>query len=381
MKILHLSDLHLGKRVNGFSMLDDQKYILNQILNITDEQQPQAVVVAGDVYDKSVPSAEAVELLDEFLCALAGRDLPVFVVSGNHDSAERLAFASRLIEHSGVHIARVYDGDVQPVRLNDEYGVVNFYMMPFVKPVHVKNCFPDATVESYTDALTIAVQQMNVHEDERNILVAHQFVTGTKGVEGVLRSESEDVSVGGIDNVDAYAFAPFDYVALGHIHGPQFIDGYDNIRYCGTPLKYSFSEVSHKKSVTMVEMGKKGELSVSTLPLKPLHDLRKIRGSYEELVDRKNYMGTPVEDYLHVTLTNEQDVIDAIGKLRTIYPNIMQLEYDNARTRAIGNPIASASVEKRPGELFEDFFRQTNGREMSDEQKEFMNNIIDKIWK
>ncbi len=381
MKILHLSDLHLGKRVNGFSMLDDQKYILNQILNITDEQQPQVVLIAGDVYDKSVPSAEAVEMLDQFLCDLAGRNLQVFMIGGNHDSAERLAFASRLIEYSGVHIARVYDGNVQPVSLNDEYGIVNFYMMPFVKPIHVKTCFPDATVDSYTDALTVAVQQMNVLEDERNVLVAHQFVTGTKGVEGVLRSESEDVSVGGLDNVDASAFASFDYVALGHIHSPQFIDGHNHIRYCGTPLKYSFSEVNHKKSVTMVEMGKKGELTISTLPLKPLHDLRKIRGSYEELVDRKNYIGTPVEDYLHVTLTNEQDVIDAIGKLRTIYPNIMQLEYDNARTRAIGNPITAASVEKQPSELFEDFFLQTNGREMSDEQKEFMNNMINKIWK
>lgn len=381
MKILHLSDLHLGKRVNGFSMLEDQKYILDQILQITDEQKPRAVVIAGDVYDKSVPSAEAVELLDEFLCKLAVRGLQVFVVSGNHDSAERLAFASRLIEYSGVHIARVYDGNVKPVVLNDEYGDVNFYMMPFVKPIHVKTCFPDAVVENYTDALSVAVKQMNINEAGRNFLVAHQFVTGTKGVEGVARSESEDVSVGGLDNVDASALAPFDYVALGHIHGPQYIDGHDHIRYCGTPLKYSFSEVNHKKSVTVVDMGRKGELKVSTVPLKPRHDLRKIRGTYEELVERKNYEGTPVEDYLHVTLTNEQDIVDAIGKLRTIYPNIMQLEYDNARTRALGNPITAASVDKKPGELFEEFFQQTNGREMSDEQREFLNTIINKIWK
>lgn len=381
MKILHLSDLHLGKRVNGFSMLDDQKYILNQILDITYEQKPHAVVIAGDVYDKSVPSAEAVELLDEFLCKLATRDWQVFVVSGNHDSAERLAFASRLIENSGVHIARVYDGNVQPVTLNDEYGPVHFYMMPFVKPIHVKTCFPDEVVDSYTDALTVAVKQMKAQEAERNILVAHQFVTGTKGVDGIVRSESEDVSVGGLDNVDASAFAPFDYVALGHIHGPQFIDGHKHIRYCGTPLKYSFSEANHEKSITVVEMGRKGDLDISTIPLNPLHDMRKIRGTYEELVDRKNYIGTPVEDYLHVTLTNEQDVIDAIGKLRTIYPNIMQLEYDNARTRAMVNPITAANVEKLPGELFAEFFQQTNGCEMSGEQKEFMNNIINKIWK
>lgn len=381
MKILHLSDLHLGKRVNGFPMLEDQKFILDQILRHIDDMQPQAVIIAGDVYDKSVPAAEAVELLDEFLCELAKRKLQVFVVSGNHDSVERLAFASRLIENSGVHIARVYDGHVKPIVLQDENGPVNIYMMPFVKPVVVKELFPDENISTYTDALSVAVKQMDINEKERNLLVAHQFVTGTKGVAGVHRSDSEDLSVGGLDNVDASAFAQFDYVALGHIHGPQNIDGYDHIRYCGSPLKYSFSEAKHQKSLTVVEFGQKGDLNITSIPLTPKHDMREIHGTYEQLTDARNYTGTATDDYLHVTLTDEQDVVDALAKLRTIYPNIMILDYDNNRTRNIKVVTGTADMTKSPIDIISEFFKTHNGdTDMADEQRKYIQTLIDKIW-
>lgn len=381
MKIAHLSDLHLGKRVNGFPMLEDQKHILSQILQHIDEINPQAIVIAGDVYDKSVPAAEAVELLDEFLCELANRALHVFVVSGNHDSVERLAFASRLIEGSGVHIARVYDGQVKPIVLQDENGPVNFYMMPFVKPFVVKERFPEENIGTYTDALAVAVKQMDINEEERNLLVAHQFVTGIKGVAGVLRSDSEDISVGGLDNVDASVLAPFDYVALGHIHGPQNIDGYDHIRYCGSPLKYSFSETKHKKSLTVVDFGPKGEVNISTIPLTPKHDMREIRGTYEELTDRRTYDGTTTDDYLHVTLTDELEVVDALAKLRTIYPNIMILDYDNNRTRNSKVVTSTADMSKSPMEIISEFFKaRNNDADMTDEQRTYIQTLIDKIW-
>lgn len=246
MKFIHLSDLHLGKRVNGFSMLEDQRVVLAQILSIIDEESPDAVLIAGDVYDKGVPPIEAVELFDWFLVELAPRQ--VFIISGNHDSPERLAFGSRLLDASGIHISPVYDGQVKPVSLTDSHGAVDIYMLPFVKPVHVRRFFPE--VESYTDAVRAAVAGMQVDTQKRNVLLTHQFVTGAE------TSDSEELSVGGTDNVDASVLEPFDYVALGHIHGPQNI-GSEKIRYCGTPLKYSFSEANHKKSVTVAELGER----------------------------------------------------------------------------------------------------------------------------
>ena len=312
MKFLHLSDLHLGKRVNEVSMLDDQDYILHQILEITDAEHPDAVVIAGDVYDKSVPSGEAITLFDWFLVALAKRSIPVLLISGNHDSPERLAFGNRLLDASGIHISPVYDGQIHPVILQDEHGPVHFWLLPFIKPAHVKRFFPDETIESYTDACRAAITQMNVDFSARNVLVTHQFVTGAS------TCESEELSVGGADNVDASVFDGFDYVALGHLHGPQNI-GSNRIRYCGTLLKYSFSEASHKKSVTVVSLGEKGDLHLQLCPLYPKHDLREIRGSFAELTNRDFYVGTATDDYLHIILTDEEDVPEAVGKLRRIY--------------------------------------------------------------
>ena len=374
MKLIHLSDLHLGKRVNEFSMLEDQEYILTKIINIIDGEKPDAVIIAGDVYDKSVPSAEAVQLFDDFLCRLAKRRLQVFVISGNHDSAERMAFGGRLMEMSGVHMSPVYNGNVEPISLDDEFGRVNFYMLPFVKPANVRRFFEDSEIESYTDAVRAAVDRMNVNTAERNVIITHQFVTGAE------RSESEEISVGGSDNVDASVFDCFDYTALGHIHGPQNI-GSERIRYCGTPLKYSFSEAKHKKSVTVVELGEKGSLEVRTVALEPKRDMREIRGTYAEITLRDNYINTNTDDYIHITLTDEDDIPDAIGKLRVIYPNLMKLDYDNNRTRTGTKLDVIENIEHRsPLDLFSEFYEKQNNQPMTDGQSAFMESLIESIW-
>ena len=374
MKFLHLADLHLGKRVNGFSMLEDQAHILRQILAILDDEQPDGVLIAGDVYDKSVPSVEAVELLDGFLTELRTRGVPVLLISGNHDSPERLAFGGRVMDSCGIHISPVYDGALAPVTLQDAFGPVHVWLLPFVKPAHVRRWFPDADIESYTDAVAEAVAHLDIDTAARNVLVTHQFVTGGT------RSGSEELSVGGTDNVDSGVFAPFDYVALGHLHGAQHI-GRETIRYAGSPLKYSFSEVRQHKSVTVVTLGEKGDVQVRTVALTPLRELREIRGSYDELTARSFYEHTTYRsDYLHLILTDEQDVFDAVGRLRAIYPYLMTLDYDNARTRAAGAVAAPAAMEQRtPLELFEALYLQQNNQPMSDEQRAFAAQLMEEI--
>ena len=373
MKFIHLSDLHLGKRVNEISMTDDQAYILTQIIDIIDAEQPDAVVIAGDVYDKSVPPAEAVTLFDGFLCRLAERSLPVLIISGNHDSPERLAFGGRLMEGAGIHLSPVYDGKVEPVTLSDSRGDVHFWLLPFVKPAHVKRYFPDAGIESYTDAVRVAIEHMDVDFTGRNVLVTHQFVTGA------VTCESEEISVGGSDNVDADLFDGFDYVALGHLHGPQNI-GSNRVRYCGTPLKYSFSEAGHHKSVTVVELGEKGSLHLQTIPLNPRHDLREIRGTFAELTDKSFYQGTAVEDYLHIILTDEEDVPEAVGRLRVIYPNLMKLSYDNTRTRTNRVIDAAEDVKRKPPlELFAELYEKQNNQPMSEVQRAYVQELVESI--
>ena len=374
MKLMHLSDLHLGKRLNEFSLLEDQAYILLKILNVVDEEQPDAVLIAGDVYDKSVPSAEAVELFDDFLVRLSERKTQVFVISGNHDSPERLAFGGRLMDASGVHLSPVYSGHVEPVTLTDSFGPVNFYMLPFVKPSHVRRFFPEETIQNYNDALKVAIGDMKLNAGGRSVLIAHQFVTGAE------RSESEEVSVGGLDNVDASVFDGFDYVALGHIHGPQNIN--ERVRYCGTPLKYSFSEAKHNKSVTMVELGEKGALTVRTVPLIPKRDMVELRGRYEELMRRSFYENTNYqEDYVHITLTDEEDVPEAMGRLRVVYRNLMKLSYDNTRTRHVSQIDGAEDLDtKSPMDVFSEFYEKQNGTGLSEEQESFLKILIDKIW-
>ena len=375
MKLIHLFDLHLGKKVNEFSMLDDQAYILREIVRIVDDEQPHGVIVAGDIYDKSVPPAEAATLFDEFLVALAERGVPVFLISGNHDSAERLAFGGRLMDQSGVHFAPLYNGTVAPLTLRDGDVTVRLYLLPFLKPAHVRRFFPDDEIVDYTDAMRVAVAHMPLDPAARNELVTHQFVTGAE------RSESEEISVGGTDNVDASVFEPFDYVALGHIHRPQNI-GSPRIRYCGTPLKYSFSECNHEKSVTVVELPAVGDVTIRTVPLRPLHDMRELRGTYNELTARAFYDGTSYPDeYLHITLTDEEDVPDAMSRLRVIYKRLMKLDYDNTRTRHAAVLEAAADVERQsPLELFSRFYEQQNGAPMSEEQTARIAEMIEDIW-
>lgn len=374
MKFLHLADLHLGKRVNGFSMLEDQAHILRQILAILDDEQPDGVLIAGDVYDKSVPSVEAVGLLDGFLTELRARGVPVLLISGNHDSPERLAFGGRVMDSCGIHISPVYDGALAPVTLQDAFGPVHVWLLPFVKPAHVRRWFPDADIESYTDAVAEAVAHMDIDTAARNVLVTHQFVTGGA------RSGSEELSVGGTDNVDSGVFAPFDYVALGHLHGAQHI-GRETIRYAGSPLKYSFSEARQHKSVTVVTLGEKGDVQVRTVALTPLRELREIRGSYDELTARSFYEHTTYRsDYLHLILTDEQDVFDAMSRLRTIYPYLMTLDYDNARTRAAGGMSVPAETERRtPLELFEALYTRQNHRPMSEVQRAYIAQLMEQI--
>ena len=375
MKIIHLADLHIGKRVNEFSMIDDQKYILNQILEIIDKEKPDAVIIAGDVYDKQVPSIEAVELLDSFISDISKRKTTTFIISGNHDSAERLAFGSSLMAMGKIYISPVYNGKISKYTLKNDFGSANFYLLPFVKPNHVKRFFPDEKIESYTDAIRVVVDNLKLDTSEINILIAHQFVTGAS------RTESEEISVGGLDNVDASVFDDFDYVALGHIHRPQKI-GTERIRYCGTPLKYSFSEVNDTKSVSIIEINSKEDFNLRTIPLIPKRDMRKIRGTYEELTTKTSYENTNTDDYIHVTLTDEFNVADAIQKLRVIYKNIMKLEYDNMRTRESRKINLDDMVieNKNPLEIFSEFYKLQNNKEMNDEQKEIIKKIMEEVW-
>lgn len=374
MKIMHLSDLHIGKKVNEYSMLQDQIYILKEILRIIDNEKVETVIIAGDVYDRSLPPNEALELFDEFLYQLSGRNVNVFVISGNHDSPERISYGGRMMTENKIFLSPVYDGNVKPITLNDDYGEVNFYLLPFVRPADIRRYFPDENIENYTDAVKVAIDNMNVDFSERNILITHQFVTGAE------LSESEDIIVGGTDNVSGEVFDGFDYVALGHIHREQTV-GKDNIRYCGTPLKYSFSEAKNIKSVTILDFNDKGNIEYSKIPLTPFRDMREIRGTYYELTLKSSYESANTEDYLHITLTDEEDIPDAIGKLRSIYPNIMKLDYDNLRTRGSGTVDAIENIEsKSPFELFADLFKQQNNQDMSEEQEEIMRNLIDKIW-
>lgn len=359
-------------------MIEDQRYILTEIIQMIEEERPDVLLISGDVYDVKQPSAEAVALLDDFLKKLAKEHadtgMDTCIISGNHDSAERLAYASSIIDMSGIHISPVYDGKVSVFRKSDEYGEVYFYLLPFLRPADVKRYFPDEDINSYDDAIHTVVSDLNVDTSKRNVILSHQFVTGAK------RSESEEVIVGGLDNISALNYDDFDYAALGHIHGPQKT-GRDTVRYSGTPLKYSFSEEHDKKSVVEVDLLEKGNVSISLHELTPKHDMRVIRGRYDDLMNRENYKDTDTDDYVKIVLTDEEDIPSAIEKLRVVYPNIMQLEYDNKRTRTAQTIEGDAKVdEKSPQQLFEEFYELQNNQSMTDEQKEYVSSLIEKVW-
>ncbi|MCQ2562999.1 MAG: exonuclease SbcCD subunit D [Mogibacterium sp.] len=385
MRFIHLSDLHIGKRVNDFSMIEDQRYILRQIADIIKEEKPDAVLIAGDVYDKPSPSAEAVQLFDDFISELADMGLELFIISGNHDSAERISFGSRIMDKRGIHFAGGYDGKTHMFSLEDEFGKVNFYMLPFHKPIHVRTVLEAEAAEgeeipeirTFTDAVGYAIKRMDVDESGRNVLICHQYVTDA------IRCESEEITIGGLDNVDKEVFRPFDYTALGHLHGPQ-VTGAARIRYCGSPLKYSFSEADQVKSITVIEFGEKKngvcKVHMKTPFLVPKRDMRVIRGSFSELTDKNYYKNINTDDYYRIILTDEEDVIGAMSDLRAIYPNIMRLDYDNNRTKAASfMPDVSGNDSRSPLEIFDDLYGSQNGRHMDEEQKKLVNELIEKI--
>ena len=374
MKFLHLSDLHLGKNLNGFSLYQDQAYILNQVVQIAQNEQIEAVIIAGDIFDKSVPNSQAIQLFDEFLTSWAELNLPVFIISGNHDNAQRIAFGANLFKQNNIFISPIYNGNLSPITLEDNFGKINFYLLPFLKPTTVRNFFPDEEITSYNQAIEVALKNISLNTNERNILIAHQFVTGA------YICDSEDIVVGGIDNIDANLFQDFDYVALGHLHTPQTVLR-ESIRYCGTLLKYSFSEINQEKSLTIVDFFTKNDINIKTIPLSPLHDMRKLKGSYADLTLKSNYEHTNTTDYLTIILTDEEDIPDAINRLRSIYPNIMQLSYENTRTNT-AKQLANIDIHnlKSPLTLFKEFYTQQNNQDLNTEQNAILEELIHDIW-
>lgn len=369
MKILHLADLHIGKRVNEFSMLADQEYVLRQILAAAAAEKPQAVLLCGDIYDKPQPPAEAVQLFDRFLTELAEVCPAVLIIPGNHDSAERLSFAADILKRQGVYLAAPFTDSVPRVRLNDEFGAVDFWLLPYVKPVQVRRCYEDAAdITTYDEAIARIMQEVHPEPGIRAVLLAHQLLTGAQ------TCESEELAIGGQDNVSAGRFGAFCYVALGHLHQAQQVER-PEIRYAGSPLKYSFSEARHKKSITLVNLAADGRAEVSLLPLAPLHDMRELKGSFAELVK-----GEASEDYLHITLTDEEDILDATARLRQVYPNLMKLDYDNRRTGERRKSVGAAVTGKSPLELFAEFYKLQNNQPLKDEQSALLAQLIEEIW-
>ncbi len=375
MKFIHISDLHIGRKLEEYSLAEDQKFILDKIIEAVISEKPDALLIAGDIYDRSLPPTEAVTIFDDFLYKISKTGTETFIISGNHDSAERLSFGNRLMDGSGIHISGVYDGTIRFFDMKDEFGTVRIHLFPFIRPHNVRQFFPDEKIESFTDAARVALSQAKISTDGRNVLVCHQFVTGAQ------RYESEEIYVGGSENIDADVFDPFDYVALGHLHSPQNV-GSEKIRYCGTPLKYSLSEADQQKSLTVAELGEKGELRIREIPLKPMRDYVKLKGRYSDLMDLGFYSGTAYPDsFVHIILTDEDEVPYAVSRLGVIYKYITGLRYDNTKSRHIQteeNGEAASSLS--PYDLFSKLYGSLNGREMNKVQSEYIKGLIEDIW-
>lgn len=370
MKIIHISDLHLGKNLNGINLFEDQKYILSKIIEIIKKEKIDALLISGDIYDKSIPSAEAVFLLDEFLGEIKKLNIATFIISGNHDNQRRLSYGNAIFKNNNIFISNVYAGEVEKITLEDEFGKVNFYLLPFLKPSMVSPFFEGRNIASYDDAITLALEDTlaKLKNDERNIILAHQFVTG-----GSL-SDSEDVVVGGVDNISKDHFHKFDYAALGHLHTPQKLG--ENIYYSGTPLKYSVSEANHQKGLMLITLKEKGNLEIAKIPLKPKRDLRKIKGKYAEIVLKKNYENTDTQDLVAITLTDEEEIPDIIYRLRAIYLNILSIDYENKSSEMEKIELAKIKV-KSPLELFGEFYKLHNDRDLTDMQIKIIEEILD----
>lgn len=372
MRFIHISDIHIGKKVNEFSMLDDQVFVLKQVIDTALKQEADAVIIAGDIYDKSVPPAEAVEVFDWFITELSQKGIKIYAVSGNHDSPQRIAFGSGIMSKSGVYFSGVYNGKVEKYVFEDKYGKVNIYLLPFIKPANVKRYYEDKEITDYNSALKTVLENTPINENDRNVIVAHQFVTGAQ------RSDSEEISVGGIDNVDASLFKTFDYTALGHIHGPQSMG--KNIIYSGSPLKYSFSEINQKKAMVIVDLNEKGSVVINKIPFVPLHDMREVKGYYDQITSRANYINTKTDDYIKIVLKDDDEIIDAIGKLRSIYPNIMNIDYDNTRAKTNSEAfVNNVNTNKSPTELFCELFEIQNNMPVSSEQLKEINRVFESV--
>lgn len=384
MKVLHVSDLHIGKRVNGMSMLDDQRYILRQILDIAEKRQISVLLIAGDVYDKASPSAEAVTVFDAFLTDAVAAGLRVLAIPGNHDSAERIAYAQGLLEKQGVCLPPVYAGEVERVELEDEHGPVEFWLLPFLKPGDVRRFFPDEEIgDDYSAALRAVLGACAIDQGKRNVVLSHQLVTAY----GTAPDRADDeIKLGGMDNVDVSVYDAFDYVALGHVHRPQRV-GRDTVRYSGSPLKYSFSEARYDKSAALIDLGEKkpgddvGEcVSFELIPLVPLHDVREVRGTLADVLA----MGTAhdaSQDYLHITLSDEHPQLDAMAKIHEVFPNAMMLDYDNvtvlidrSQTQLTADPDSMDTLD-----LFSAFYESQVGNPLDDEQRDFARKLIAKV--
>lgn len=382
MKILHLADLHIGKIVLEQSMLEDQKYMLNQIIEKIKEEKIEVVLISGDVYDRGVPPADAVEVLDDFLKVLIkDLKLKVCMIAGNHDSKERLNFGSKIFANDGLYICADYNGSLEKIEMEDEFGNLNIYMLPYIKPVEIRQYFEEKEITSYHDAVKQVIEKEDINTNERNIILSHQFVTA--GNEEPEKSDSETMFLGGTENVDVSCYKDFDYVALGHIHGPQRI-GRDTARYAGTMLKYSFSEVNQKKSLTILDFKEKNDLKIELIPLKPLRDMRVIKGPIEELLKEENYMTTNREDYIKAVITNEEPVYDAIGKIKKIYPNTLRLEIENSKMMN-GTEVNMTNLDrikkKDEVELFNEFFKFQHNQDLNEIQLEIMKEVANEVKK
>ncbi len=378
MKFLHISDLHLGKQLAEYSLLEDQRYILRQILDIVADRQPDAVVVAGDLYDKPVPPAEAVTVLDWFITSLTEMGVALLMISGNHDSPERLDFGSGLFEEKGVYLVGQFNGAPKKVTLGKPDDQADFYLLPFIRPGNVRPFYPDEEIKSYDDAMRCVMKNLTLSKEIPSVLVAHQFVTA--GGVSPERSESEVISLGGTDNVDVSNFISFQYVALGHIHRPQRLTR-DSVRYAGSPLKYSFSEAEYDKSVVMVTLNGMEEPSIELIPLVPMRDLRRIRGPLDKLLSDEVAAASNREDYLHVTLTDTEPVADPLYRLRQVYPNIMRLSFSSSLEEEEVEIAACEEVEHRtPPQLFAEFYNQMQGEPLSEEDGKLVLRLMEKVW-
>jgi len=377
MKFIHISDLHIGKVVNGFNMLDEQRNVFNQVIIYIKKEKPDAVIIAGDIYDRVIPGVEAIRLFDDFLTELSHENVTVLIIAGNHDSPDRINYASRLLSDKNINLYGAFNGVLQNKILKDEYGEVIFWVLPFIKPLTVRDYFPENEIEDYDKALKIIIKNTNIDYSCRNVFVAHQYFT-KEGIT-LIRSESELNPVGGLDAIDVKRIKKFDYVALGHLHREQSV-GSDYIRYAGSPLKYSFSEWQHKKSITLVELHKKGDIKITTLPLKPIHEMREIKGKIDKLMSDNISSLEDKNDYLRVILTDDLEIIDPIGKLRSVYPNVMCIDFDNSRKKIdTGTIYANEEDIKKlsPYDLFREFFLNSQGSPMTDEQDKIAKELLE----